>query len=99
MPYYCHAKYNFKVDSIPVLCSDPIPFPDKKSFFLPRMPNDIVLFVNVTQMSTPPSEMTSSKHIVELLKKEKAWHVFPAATNKMPCFRPVSLHKGQDQPP
>lgn len=62
------------------------------------MTNDIVLFVNVTQMSTPPSEMTSSKHIVDLLKKEKACHVLPAATKKMPCFGPVSLHKEQDQP-
>lgn len=62
------------------------------------MPNDVLLFVNVTQTSTRPSEMTSSKHIVDLLTKEKACHVFPAGTKKMPCFGPVPLHKGQDQP-
>lgn len=61
------------------------------------MVNDILLLVNVIQMLTPPSEMTSSKHVVDL-KKGKACHVCPAATKNIPEFNPVLSPKGEDQP-
>lgn len=99
---YCHPAVTlntdyFKVSSIPVLCSDPIPFLEKVFIFPPWMVNDIILLVNVIQMLTSPSEMTSSKHVVDL-KKGKACHVCPAATKNIPEFNPVLSPKGEDQP-
>ena len=49
-------------------------------------------------MSTPPSEMTSSKSVVDSVNKGKARHVLPAATKKTLCFGPIPLHKGEGQP-
>lgn len=51
-------------------CALTLLFLERKSLYLPRMPDDIFL-VNVIQMSTPASEMTSTKHIVDWLKNGK----------------------------
>lgn len=55
------------------------------------MPNDILLFVNMTQMLTPPSEMTSSKCIVDHVEGE-GYHVFPAS-KEAPCSGAVLYRK------
>lgn len=65
----CHTKCRlFKGAYDPLSCA--LLFLERKSLYLPWMPDDIFL-VNVIQMSTPASEMPSTKHIVDWLKKGK----------------------------
>lgn len=58
-------------------CALTLLFLERKSLSLPWMPNDTFL-VNVIQISTPASEITTNKHTVDWLKKGKPGSAKPS---------------------